>query len=108
MEEVKKQLYTDTEHKPYGRSIRPPIEVCARNLERAMYPLMLQLCYYCQKSSSERDVFETNSGKIFFNIQLCARCVEYNRASQQAGTRVLLKYKAQEQEDKTNSTTEKL
>jgi len=42
----------------YGRTIRPPIELFARNLERPMYPLMIHLCFFCQKQSSEKDVFE--------------------------------------------------
>src|SRR3569832_1744065 len=48
---------------PYGRSIQAPILLCARNMEKTMYPLMVELCYNCQKNSSERSCFETNTGK---------------------------------------------
>jgi hypothetical protein len=99
LREIKKRSFVDEEKKPYGRSIRPPIEICGRNFDRPMYPLLLQLCYYCQKNSSKRDFFETNSGKWFLNIQLCPRCSEYNRASQEAGIRVLQRYAAQEVEE---------
>lgn len=103
MEEVResrKRLFADEEKKPYGRSIRAPIELCSRNLERPMFPLMIHLCFYCQKNSSEKDFFETNSGKWYLNIQMCPRCCEYNRASQEAGNAVIKRYIAQEVEDK--------
>ena len=99
IKEIKKRPFVDEETKPYGRSIRPSIEICGRNLERPMYPLMIQLCYFCQKASSEKDFFETNTGKWYLHIQLCPRCVEYNRASQEAGTRVLKRYTAGEASD---------
>lgn len=73
----------------FGRSIRPPIEICARNLPRPMYPLMIQLCYFCQKSSSERDCYMTDSGKVYFSIQMCRNCYEYNSVTQEAGRIVL-------------------
>jgi len=80
------------ERRPYGRSIRPPIQLCARNFEKPMYPLMVHLCYYCQKQSSKKDFFETNNGRWYVNIHLCPRCVEYNRASQEAGRDVLRRH----------------
>jgi len=91
--------YSSEERKPYGSSIRPPIELCARNFERPMYPLTVHLCYFCQKQSSERDFFETNTGRWYINIQLCPRCTEYNRASQEAARQVLQRYSARESED---------
>lgn len=77
------------DRRPFGRSIKPPVELCARNLPRPMYPLMIELCYFCQKSSSDRDCFVTDSGRVFFSVQLCPKCVEYNRAVQEAGCVVL-------------------
>lgn len=97
--ELRKRVFVDEEKKPYGRSIRPPVELCGRNLERPMYQIMLQLCFYCQRASSERDVFETNGGRWYMNVQLCPRCAEYNRATQEAGNRVLKRYAEQEAEE---------
>jgi len=74
---------------PYGRSIQAPILLCARNMERPMYPLMVELCYNCQKNSSERSCFETNTGKWLFTIAMCPLCCEYNRVVQEAGNAVL-------------------
>lgn len=102
--EIKKRPFTDEEKKPYGRTMRPPIELCGRNLERPMYPLMIHLCYFCQKNSSEKDVFETNSGKWYFNVQMCPRCCEYNRAMQEAGNAVIKKYIAQQVEEERART----
>lgn len=104
MEESKKRTFVDEEKKPYGRNIRPPIEICGRNFERPMYPLLIQLCYFCQKASSEKNCFETNSGRLYFNIQMCPKCGEYNRASQEAGIRVLQRYAAQEAEENKSKT----
>lgn len=103
--EIKKRSFVDEEKKPYGRSIRPAIELFARNLERPMYPLMIHLCYFCQKASSEKDFFETNSGKWYLHVQLCPRCSEFNRASQEAGTKVLKRYAAQEAEENRAKTS---
>jgi hypothetical protein len=103
--EIKKIPFSDEEKKPYGRSIRPPIELCARNLERPMYPLMIHLCYFCQKASSERDFFETNAGRWYANIQMCPRCCEYNRASQEAGARVIAKFAAQDKTEQQATTS---
>lgn len=76
----------------YGQVVKTPLRICGHNLQKPMFPLIIHFCYYCQKSSSERDVFQTNSGKIFLNVQLCHKCVEYNIASQEAGDRVLNHY----------------
>lgn len=73
----------------FGKSIKSPIELCSRNLPRPMYPLMIHLCYFCQKTSSEKDCFKTHSGKLIFSIQLCQKCVEYNIMTQEAGLAVL-------------------
>ena len=89
--EVKPKVIIE-ERRPFGRSINPPIELCARNLPRPMYPLMIELCYFCQKSSSERDCFITDSGKLFFSVQMCPKCVEYNRAVQEAGCVILQRH----------------
>jgi len=36
---------------PYGRNIKPPIEICSRKLENnPMYPLMLYLCFSARKN----------------------------------------------------------
>jgi hypothetical protein len=96
--EIKRKAFVDEEKKPYGRSIRSPIELCGRNLERPMYPLMIHLCYFCQKTSSEKECFETNSGRWYFNVQMCPRCCEFNRASQEAGNMVIKRYISQEKE----------
>lgn len=71
------------------RSIKPPIELFARNLPRPMYSFMIQLCYYCQKCNSERDCFATNSGKLYFTVKMCKNCSEYNKIVQEAGFSVL-------------------
>lgn len=81
----------------YGRSIRPPIELCSRNFDRPMYPLTIQLCYFCQKSTCERDCFVTSSGKMYFSVQLCPRCIEYNKAIQETGSTVLKRHLAERQ-----------
>lgn len=94
--ETRKRPFVDEEKKPYGRSIKSPLELFGRNLERPMYPTMLQLCYYCQKSSADRDAFETNSGRWYFTIQMCPPCFEFNRASQEAGNGVIKRYVAQD------------
>jgi len=68
-----------------------------------MYPLMIHLCFFCQKQSSEKDIFETNAGRIYLHIQLYPRCVEYNRSSQEAGREVLQKYALREAGDNVDS-----
>jgi len=105
-ESVKSSFNGGEERKPYGRTIRPPIELFAINLERPMYPLMIHLCFFCQKQSSEKDVFETNVGRIYLHVQLCSRCVEYNRSSQEAGREVLQKYAIREAEDRAMGRSE--
>jgi len=97
--EHSRRSFSGEERKPYGRSIKPPIELCDRNFMRSMYPLMVHLCYYCQKASSERDFFETNSGRLYIHIQMCPRCFEFNRASQEAAKDVLKKYAERESEE---------
>ena len=72
-----------------GKLIHAPMEICGRNFERPMYPLTLNLCFYCQKNSSERQIFETATGRWYIQIILCPRCVELNKASQEAGRQVL-------------------
>jgi len=94
--EPARRLFASEERKPYGRTIRPPIELCARNFERPMYPL----CYFCQKQSCSRDFFETNSGRLYVTIQLCPRCAEYNRASQEVARVVLQRYAARDSEER--------
>ena len=81
------------ENKPTGRIIRSPIELCSRNLLRPMYPLMIYLCYFCQKNSSEKDCFKTGSGRLLFSIQLCKNCVEFNSSIQDTACQVLHKQK---------------
>lgn len=98
IKEVCKKPFVNEERRPYGRSIKPAIELCARNFDRPMYQLMLHLCYNCQKYSSEKDFFETNSGRWHINIQMCPRCCEFNRACQEAAKNVLIRYAAQEEE----------
>jgi phage FluMu protein Com len=97
--ELTKKVFSGEERKPYGRSVRPIVELCARNLSRPMYPLMIHLCYFCQKASSERDFFETNGGRVYIHIQMCPRCTEFNRASQEAAKDVLRKYAERESEE---------
>lgn len=106
--ELSKRPFTGEERKPYGRTIRPPLELCVRNLERPMYPLMIHLCFYCQKGTSERDFFETNSGRLYFHVQMCARCAEFNRASQEAAREILRKYAMRENEEVAQANAEKL
>jgi len=72
-----------------GKSIKPPIQLCSRNMPRPMYPLTIQLCYFCQKGSSEKDCFITEYGKVYFSVQVCPNCLEYNKAMQEAGSEVL-------------------
>lgn len=83
--------------KPYGRNVPPPVELCARNLPRPMYNLMVTLCYFCQRSSSERDCFIMDSGRAYFSVQMCSKCLEYNKASQEAGSAVLRRHLAEEE-----------
>lgn len=75
-----------------GTLIKSPLQICARNLDKPMYPLILNLCYYCQKNSSEKDIFETASGRWYIQIILCSKCVEFNIASQEAGRKILQKH----------------
>jgi hypothetical protein len=74
-----------------GQKMKLPFELCSRNLERPMYPLMVYMCFFCQKTSSERECFETSNGRIYLTIPLCARCVQYNKISQEAGRQWLAK-----------------
>lgn len=68
-----------------GQRIKSPFDLCTR----PMYPMVVYMCFYCQKRCSERECFQYPSGKTYFSIPLCSRCVEYNRASQEAGRTVL-------------------
>lgn len=68
-----------------GQKVKVPFELCSKNLERSMYPLIVYACYYCQKTSSERESFQSPSGKMFISIPLCSKCVEFNRLSQESG-----------------------
>ena len=80
-----------TENTTTGRSIRPLIELCSRNLPRPMYPLMIHLCYFCQKNNSEKDCFKTGSGKLIFTIHICKKCVDFNLSIQETAFHVLHK-----------------
>jgi len=84
--------FDEDSKKVKGRKIHPPIDLCARNFERPMYSTLLYMCYYCQKHNCERDFYETNAGRWYIQIQLCKKCAEFNRASQEAGREVLLRY----------------
>jgi hypothetical protein len=77
--------------KPQGKNMKPTIELCARNLPKPMYHLMLELCYFCQKNSSDRDCFLSDSGKMYFSVQLCKKCVQYNTAIQETARCILNK-----------------
>lgn len=83
------------ERLPFGRNVKQPIVLCSRNYERPMYPLTVQLCYFCQKSTAERDCFVTDSGKFYFSVQMCPRCMEFNKAIQDAGSIVLKRHSAE-------------
>jgi hypothetical protein len=74
-----------------SKKIKAPIELCARNMPRPMYPLMIQLCYFCQKNSSEKECLQNNNGQTYFMIKMCPKCMEYNKALQEAGKSVLQK-----------------
>lgn len=88
---------------PVGRKIQPPLNLCSRNMPRAMYPITVQLCWYCSQNVATKECFQFNSGRINFNLAMCPRCVEYNMAVQSVGLQVL-----QRQKEERENTTEEL
>jgi hypothetical protein len=95
MEQDRKLVIDSNERHVFGRSIRQPIVLCSRNFDRPMYPLTVQLCYFCQKSTAERDCFVTDSGTFYFSMHMCSRCMEYNKSIQEAGSIVLRRHIAE-------------
>lgn len=97
MEQDRKLVIDHNDRHAFGRNIKQPIVLCSRNFERPMYPLTVQLCYFCQKSTGERDCFVSDSGKFYFSLQMCSRCMEYNKAIQEAGSIVLKRHLAEKE-----------
>ena len=80
------------EDAPKGQLVEPPMNLCNRDLPRAMYPVVVQLCWYCSQNNAAK-CYQFNSGRISFNLQMCPRCVEYNTAVQSVGYEVLKRQK---------------
>jgi hypothetical protein len=67
-----------------GRWDRPPIRLFSMDYPKPMFPLTILLCYMCRKKNGNRDCFLTGS-HASLSIEVCRKCLEFNRISQEAG-----------------------